>query len=201
MKASELSPWRVKRSRHVHRDRWISVRADNCETANGVSIEPYYVLEYPDWVHLVGITPDREVVLVRQYRHGVRAITLELPAGNVDCSDPDPLSAAARELAEETGYVADELRVVAQLSPNPATHTNTIHVVLALNARPTRQASPDPTEEIAVEIIPCDAAIELVLSGAMIQALHVSSLLIALHAAGLLPARSTQPLSSKNVAG
>ena len=63
--------WRVTGSRYVHKDRWIAVRADDCVTEDGVSVAPYYVLEYPDWVEIVALDADDNLLLVRQYRHGV----------------------------------------------------------------------------------------------------------------------------------
>jgi 8-oxo-dGTP pyrophosphatase MutT (NUDIX family) len=184
MNKVNLLPWQIKSSRIVHRDRWISLRADDCVTERGVEIAPYYVLEYRDWVHVVAITPRREVVLVRQYRHAIGEISTEIPAGALDPGEIDPLAAAARELREETGYVSDDLRYLTRLSPNPATHTNSIHLVLALDAKPLRAAKPDETEEIEVKCVSCAEAVKMVLSGGMLQALHASSLLIALAAAG-----------------
>ncbi len=97
------APWTVERSFHVVKDRWISLRADTCRTREGVSIDPFYVLEYPDWVQIVAIDEDDKLILVEQYRHGLEIISLELPTGGMEAQDGDPLSAARRELAEENG--------------------------------------------------------------------------------------------------
>ncbi|ANY83001.1 hypothetical protein BB934_32835 (plasmid) [Microvirga ossetica] len=120
MTKNRLLPWRVKASRHIHKDRWISVRADDCVTADGVDVAPFYVLEYPDVVLVLAITANDQVVLVRQYRHGLGEVTTEFPGGIIDPSDPDPIAAAARELADETGYFSDDLRIVGQLSAGAA---------------------------------------------------------------------------------
>jgi hypothetical protein len=79
--------WHIVKSETLIKDRWIDLRADACVTSSGVDIAPYYVLAYPDWVHVVAITPDDQLVLVRQYRHGVGEILLELPAGAVEAAD------------------------------------------------------------------------------------------------------------------
>ena len=84
------TPWRTLSSTSVVRDRWIDVRADRCVTPSGVEISPYYVLRYPDWVHVVALTPERGLVLVRQYRHGAGQWFLELPAGGLDGRDASP---------------------------------------------------------------------------------------------------------------
>ncbi len=96
--------WRIAGSRTIVKDRWTDLRADRCLTPAGTEIAPYYVLSYPDWVHVVAVTADDRMVLVRQYRHAVGETVLELPGGVIDASDRDPEAAARRELAEETGY-------------------------------------------------------------------------------------------------
>ncbi|TWF54495.1 NUDIX hydrolase [Neorhizobium alkalisoli] len=95
--------WSVLSSETVVKDRWIDLRAETCVTPSGQEIAPYYVLSYPDWVNIVAITADDEIVLVRQYRHGAADVFTEIPGGAVDAGDPDPVAAAKRELLEETG--------------------------------------------------------------------------------------------------
>lgn len=178
--------WTVNRSRNIFRDRWISVRADDCVTSSGVEIAPFYVLEYPDWVHVVAIDAEEHILLVRQYRHGYGGSTLELPGGVVDATDNDPLTAAARELMEETGYAAENLRLLASLSPNPATHTNRVHVVLAHPVRHMGPASPEPSESITLVRVPVAEAAAMALGGELAHAQHVGLLMIALKAANFL---------------
>lgn len=178
--------WTVKRSRNILRDRWISVRADDCVTPSGVEIAPFYVLEYPDWVHVVAIDAEDHVLLVRQYRHGYGGSTLELPGGIVDPADNDPVTAAARELREETGYSAASFRPLASLSPNPATHTNRVHVVLAHPVRHMGPATPEPSENITLVRMPAAEAAAMALNGGLAHAQHVGLLLIGLRAANLL---------------
>jgi 8-oxo-dGTP pyrophosphatase MutT (NUDIX family) len=151
--------WKVFRSHIVFRDQWISVRADDCITPSGVEIAPFYLLEYPDWVHVAAIDTEDHVLLVRQFRRGYGGPTLELPGGVVDAADNDPLTAAVRELMEETGYTGESLRLLASLSPNLATHTNRVHVVLAHPARGVGHATPEPSENITlVRVLAADAA-------------------------------------------
>ena len=68
------------------------MRADDCETASGIAVSPYYIVEYPDWVQVVAIDQHDHVLLVRQYRHGLGEFSLELPAGNMDAPERDPLA-------------------------------------------------------------------------------------------------------------
>jgi 8-oxo-dGTP pyrophosphatase MutT (NUDIX family) len=179
--------WRTIRSETLLKDRWINLRADNCVTPAGVEISPYYVLSYPDWVHVVAITEAGCLVLVRQYRHGVGKSFLELPGGAVDLSDTSIEEAARRELIEETGFIARQWEMVSSLHPNPATHTNRVHVLLALDAQCDRPQNLEPGEiGLTVEILSIPVVIDGLRSGLLGHAIHVSLLLLALTAAGRL---------------
>jgi 8-oxo-dGTP pyrophosphatase MutT (NUDIX family) len=177
--------WRTIRSETLLKDRWINLRADHCVTPTGVEISPYYVLSYPDWVHVVAITKAGCLVLVRQYRHGAGETFLELPGGAVDPADTSMEVAARRELLEETGFAARRWEMVSSLSPNPATHANRVHVLLALDAQPDRAQKLDPGEDgLTVELLTIRAVLDGLRSGLLGHAIHVSLLLLALSAAG-----------------
>ncbi len=179
-----VQPWTTKSSERVLHDRWISVRADHCVTAEGASVSPYYVLEYPDWVHVVALDSEENVLLVRQYRHALGRISLELPGGNMDAADEGPIAAAARELLEETGFGnAERMTLVGSHSPNPASHANLMHTVLAENVAAVQAPLSDEIEVLEVERVPCRDALRLAMSGAIMHSMHVASLVIGLCAA------------------
>lgn len=182
--------WQVISSQTLLRDRWIDLRADRCVTASGTVIEPYYVLGYPDWVHVVALTDADELVLVRQYRHGAGAMVLELPGGAADAADADMAEAARRELLEETGYSATEMQHVTTLFPNPATHSNRLHIMLATGLRREAAQSLDPGEDgLTVELMPLGEVLAGLQDGLVSQAMHVGGLLLGLAKAGRLTLR------------
>ena len=176
--------WTVKGSRYVHRDPWVALRADDCVTARGVPISPYYVLDYPDFVHALAIDEAGFVILVRQYRHGLGEMSLELPGGVMDTGDADPCAAAARELREETGYAGGAYRHIAALSTDPAKMSNRLHLVLAEGVERVGEPRPDAAEDLAIERVPCAEAIRLATSGGIVHAGHIALLLLGLRAAG-----------------
>jgi 8-oxo-dGTP pyrophosphatase MutT (NUDIX family) len=177
---SILQPWTVTGSRHVLRDRWISVRADSCVTAEGVEIAPYYVLEYPDWVIVVAIDDQDRIILVEQYRHGWGVMSLELPTGGVEPGDADLVAAAARELAEETGYASSDWRYLTALAPNPSNMANKCHFLLARAATRTVTPQDDPTERLRVVRHRVDEVVRMAKAGEIVQSMHVAALAVTL---------------------
>jgi 8-oxo-dGTP pyrophosphatase MutT (NUDIX family) len=176
--------WTTMASSHLIKDRWLSVRADVCRTVDETEIAPYYVLEYPDWVNVVAIDADDCLILVEQYRHALGGLSLELPAGAIEPSDVDPMGAGARELLEETGYGSRSWFYITRLSPNPATHNNHFHVVVALDAELQQPPLNDPMERVRVVRVPVRDALDLASSGGIVHAMHIASLLLALKSLG-----------------
>jgi 8-oxo-dGTP pyrophosphatase MutT (NUDIX family) len=178
-----VGPWRVRSSRPIFRDRWLNLRADDCTTASGRDVSPYYVLEVPDFAHVVALDRGGNIVLVRQYRHGARLTSLELPGGVVDPADGSPVAAAVRELQEETGF-AGKARLVHTLTADPARYDNRLHLVLVSDAVKVCDPTMDDSKEIEVILLPTEEAVSRAMTGGLINAVHVGLLMMGLRMAG-----------------
>jgi 8-oxo-dGTP pyrophosphatase MutT (NUDIX family) len=133
------------------------------------------VLETPDWVNVVALTPERRVIVVRQFRFGTAAITTEIPGGVIDEGESSE-QAARRELREECGYTAPRWSYLGAVEPNPAFHTNLCHHWLAEDAVRTHGQELDSGEDIAIDALGLDEVRELVRSGAVRHALVLTAL-------------------------
>lgn len=171
--------WTVTTSRHVLRERWISIRADDCLTPAGISVAPFYVLESPALAHVLAVDADDHAILVRQYRHTLRVLSLELPGGIVDAEDANPIAAAERELREETGFTGGRLHHLTTLAPNPGRSTSRIHLVLARGVMPG-MATPEPSEDIEIVRVPRAELAALACSGAIVKAAHIGLIMLGL---------------------
>lgn len=132
-----------------------------------------WTIEACDWVNVVAITPDDRIVLVRQYRHGLDDVTIEIPGGMCDEGE-DPAVAAARELREETGYAGEMVRLTTVL-PNPAIQTNRCHVFLVRDAIRVGEPEPDPGEDLEVMLEPVARVRERIAEGSIDHALVIAA--------------------------
>jgi len=142
---------------------------------------PFYRIDSSDWVNIVPITPAGEIVLVKQFRHGLDGFTVEVPGGMVDAGE-SPAEAAGRELLEETGYRARQIVPLGGANPNPALFGNTLHVFLGKDAEWVSEVRNDGTEETHVLVASPDELRQLVRNGAVNHALVIAALyLLDLH--------------------
>jgi 8-oxo-dGTP pyrophosphatase MutT (NUDIX family) len=178
MSDAPLRHWTVRSSTYRVDEPFLRVRSDTVELPNGTVIENYFVRESRGFAIVAALTPDRRVVLVRQYKHGIAQIVLELPAGMID-PDEAPEACAIRELAEETGYAGDPPRLLRTLFADPTSSNASFHVFLIENAVPKFAQSLDTTEAIEVEtatIAELHAAVRdgRIASGSQVAAAYVA---------------------------
>ena len=164
--------WRRESSEYVADCRVFKVRRDVSADPRDGRAHDFYVIEAPDWINVVPLTPRGEVVLIEQYRHGTEEVSLEIPGGMVDAGET-PREAAARELLEETGYAASELVFLGRTRPNPAIQNNWIHTYLARGAECRQEPACDGTEQTVVRLVPLERIPSLVAEGKITHSLVV----------------------------
>ncbi|MGZ3578880.1 MAG: NUDIX hydrolase [Syntrophales bacterium] len=169
-----LKPWTIISS-HVDKSyRVFNLRLDRARSPRTSETHDFYVLESPSWVNIVPLTPTKEVVLIRQYRFGIRDMTLEIPGGLMEPSD-SPEEAARRELREETGYREETLTHIGTVHPNPAIQNNLCYTFLAENVFPVGQLIQDEREDIEVLLQPLSEIPRLIREGAISHALVIAA--------------------------
>jgi 8-oxo-dGTP pyrophosphatase MutT (NUDIX family) len=167
-------PWGLVSSERRDHLRIFGLRVDRAVSPRTGAAHDFYVLESGSWVNVIPITPGQEVVLIRQYRHGTREVTLEIPGGIVEPGD-SPQTAARRELHEETGYAADEMIGLGFVHPNPAFLDNRCITFLAPDARRTGLQAQDEKEDIEVLLKPLSEIPALIREGAITHSLVVAA--------------------------
>ncbi len=135
----------------------------------------FYVIKSADWVNVLPVTSDGEIVMVRQWRFGVEQLSWEIPGGIMDAGEA-PIVAGLRELREETGYEAKSTRLLGSVRPNPAIQNNTCHFVLAQDVVLTAEQQWDAHEELEVRLFPVDEVYAMAARGEIIHSLVVNAL-------------------------
>jgi len=153
------------------------MRQDTVQLPNGKIIDDYYVWEFPPWINVLAVTPEKKIVLIRQYRHGIGKVFFELPAGVHDKTGESLLESAQRELNEETGYGGGVWTPWMELSANPALQNNITTTFLAEGVELLGSQQLDTTEEISVHLVTIEELRSITLQSGMIQSLHVAPVL------------------------
>lgn len=166
--------WDVLSSKASGNYKVFSVRTDRARSPRTGREHDFYVLDSPDWVNVIALTPAQEVLMVRQYRHGIREVTLELPGGLVE-PGKTPLEAARRELLEETGYRAGEWKLLGSGYPQPAILSNRCFAYLANGVEKAGELEQEETEDIEVVRVPLTQIPELIRQGEICHALVVAA--------------------------
>ena len=134
----------------------------------------FYRFRSTDWINVIPLTAENDVVMVRQYRHGTREVTLEIPGGMVDPGE-DPAAAARREVREETGYEAHGWSRLGHVEPNPALFDNRCHTYLARDAERVTEIANEGSEETHVVLVPLAEIPDRIRSGEITHALVIAA--------------------------
>lgn len=172
-----IEPWQVLESKYSYRDRWLAVRSDTVRVPNGTILSPYHTIEFPEWVCAIALTPEDEILLVEEYRHGVGRPSFELPCGAPEDEREDVLAAMKRELLEETGYAAEEWHALGSSTANTARQNNRVHAFLACDAHKVAEQALDAGEIIRTHALPWRQFVDDLAEGRLeIPGLHLAAL-------------------------
>lgn len=165
-----IKPWKILETNYPFP--WI--RVDKCELGNGNLLDAT-TFQFRSWANIVALTNENQVVLVKQYRHGIGEVMSEFPGGVVELGE-DPMVGAERELLEETGYEASRFLQIGKIYPNPALQTNALHCFLALDVEKVAEQHLDAGEDIEVHLMPFDELVETAKRGEFPHALMTAVL-------------------------
>jgi 8-oxo-dGTP pyrophosphatase MutT (NUDIX family) len=170
-----VKPWDTESTEKIADCRIFTVEKVRRRNPQSGDVGEFYSIASRDWVNVVAVTVEQQLVLVRQFRHGTEEITLEIPGGIVDPGET-PVDAARRELLEETGYSPRQMVEIGRVRSNPAIIDNWTYTALAVDCVASAEMSLDDHEEIEIELQPVSAIDQLVASGAITHALVIDAL-------------------------
>lgn len=132
----------------------------------------FFILQSNDWVNIIPVTREGNVVMIEQYRYGTEMVTLEIPGGIMNDGET-PAQSARREMNEETGYDTHDIYFLGKNEPNPAFLRNNCSSFLALNAECTVGTAFDEHENIRVRLIPLREIPALIRNGTIKHSLVI----------------------------
>ena len=167
-----VETWETLHSKEIADCRVFKVREDT--SRNGDKTSSFFVIENPDWVNIIALTKNSEVVLIEQFRHGTGEIILEIPGGMIDAGEAAE-KAARRELLEETGFSAKEFVLIGKSRPNPAIQNNWLYHYVAVDAEQTAAIKFDEHESCVTRLHPLAEIPNLIKSGEITHSLVLAA--------------------------
>lgn len=172
---SGLHTWKRVATELVYECHVFTLQRHRSHFSRDDSEHEFHVLEAPDWVNIVPLTRERDVVMVRQFRHGVGDYTLEIPGGMVDHADESPAVAARREMLEESGFDSERIEPLGVVHPNPAIQGNRCHSFVAYDVARRQLPEFDSTEETEVVVVSLGSIPDMMRAGRITHALVVAA--------------------------
>jgi len=171
-----IKPWPTIRSVLIGDFRIFKLRSDFKVSPRTGREHDFFILDTVPWVNVIALTPDRQLVMVEQYRHGSNSVELEVPGGVMDADETDPVATAVRELREETGYAGEHARLLGRVHANPAILNNYCYTVLIENCRLKHELEMDSGEDLLTRLIPAAEMSRLVAEEKIRHSLVVAAL-------------------------
>ncbi len=187
---SDRLAWEEVSCEHIVKDEWIDFRKQAFRLPDGSVFSPFYTYSRRDYVVIVASDEEGKYICVRQFRQGIREVTTEFVAGGIERKDgkqygerteesmEDALSAAKRELAEESGYTSDTWRHLITIPSNATISDNYAIVFEARNCRRTEARHLDETEFLNVKRYSAEEIEQMIGNGTFLQAMHVMAWLL-----------------------
>ncbi len=153
-KPQELRAWQVLATRTLlAAEPWVSVSAQKIKLPDGRIVRDFYQIKTPAFAVFYVKTCANRVILLRQYKHGIRKVSLTIPGGLI-ASGESPLKAAKRELLEETGYVAQNWKALGVFTPNSNYGCGQACFFVADHARRVAEPCSGDLEEMEIVLMP-----------------------------------------------
>ena len=171
-----IKPWEKVGSKPAADFRIFTIRTDTQISPRTGHQHDVFVIDSVNWVNVIAVTEDQELVMVEQYRHGSNTVELEIPGGMMDAVDGSPVETAVRELREETGYEGENPRLIGQVFPNPAIMSNVCFTVLIENCHCVHPVEFDHGEDLITRLVPIADFPKLVAEGKILHSLVVVAL-------------------------
>lgn len=169
-------PWQKLSSKPLGDFKIFRLRSDRLLSPRTGREHDFYVIDSVNWVNVVALTPERQLVMIEQYRHGSGTVELEIPGGMIDSRDASPVAAGIRELREETGYAGENARIIGEVFPNPAIMSNTCFTVMLDHCQHRHPVEFDHGEDLVTRLVPIAEVPSLVAAGKIKHSLVIAAL-------------------------
>ncbi|MDB6022508.1 MAG: hydrolase [Pedosphaera sp.] len=171
-----IRPWQKTGSKPAGDFRIFTIRSDAKISPRTGKAHDFYVIDSVNWVNVIATTPDHQLVMIEQYRHGSDTVELEIPGGMLDAKDASPAAGGIRELREETGYEGEQPRIIGQIFPNPAIMSNVCFTLWVQNCQLKHPVEWDHGEDLITRLVPVAEIPRLVATGKIRHSLVVVAL-------------------------
>lgn len=171
-----IKPWTRISTKPLGDFRVFTVRADEKISPRTNQPHEFFILDCVNWVNVVAVTADEQLVMIEQFRHGSNTVELEIPGGTMDPLDASPLATGVRELREETGYEGTDACIIGEIFPNPAIMSNVCFTVLVQNCELHHELQMDSGEDLITRLVPITEIPELIAGGKIRHSLVVVGL-------------------------